>query len=176
MWFHLSIRIDANQGYKPKEAVRFINRVCDAGVNVELFEQPVHCSDIYGLKFVKEHSPVPVAADEEVFTSFDAFKLANKEEAVDVINIKLAKSGLLDALNIIAVAKAAGLELMLGCMLESNVGLAFSVHLACGVGEFSYIDLDSHALLSHLPFKGGFEAKGPKLVVKNIKKGIGIEG
>ena len=126
------------------------------------------------MKFVKEHSPVPVAADEAVFTSFDAFKLA-KEEAVDVINIKLARSGLLDALNIIAVAKAAGLELMLGCMLELNVGLAFSVHLACGVGEFSYIDLDSHALLSHLPFKGSFEVKGPKLVVKNIKKGIGIE-
>ena len=169
------IRIDANQGYKPKEAVKFINAVWDAGVNVTLFEQPVHCQNIKGLKYVTDNSPVPVAADETVFTSVDAFNVA-RERVVDVINIKLAKcGGVLEALDIIAVAKASGLDLMIGCMLESNVGLSPSVHLACGTGEFSYIDLDSYIFLNELPLSGGFEVDGQKLIVKNIKKGLGIK-
>ncbi|EHP83569.1 dipeptide epimerase [Methanotorris formicicus] len=169
------IRIDANQGYNPKEAVKFINSVWDAGVNVTLFEQPVHCQNIKGLKYVTDNSPVPVAADETVFTATDAFNIA-RERAVDVINIKLAKcGGVLEALDIIAVAKASGLDLMIGCMLESNVGLSPSVHLACGTGEFSYIDLDSHVFLKELPLSGGFEVDGQKLIVKNIKEGIGIK-
>lgn len=169
------IRIDANQGYRPKEGVRFINKLYRKDVNVTLFEQPVHWKDVRGLRFVTEHSPVPVAADETVFTAVDAFNVA-RERAVDVINIKLAKcGGVLEALNIVAIAKASGLELMIGCMVESNVGLAPSVHLACGTGEFSYIDLDSHLFLKELPLKGGFEVDGPRLIVRSVKKGLGIE-
>ncbi|ADB58455.1 mandelate racemase/muconate lactonizing enzyme family protein [Archaeoglobus profundus] len=169
------IRVDANQGYTPKEAVRFINKLYSKDVNITLFEQPVYWKDIQGLKFVTDHSPVPVAADETVFTATDAFNVA-RERVVDVINIKLAKcGGVLEALDIIAVAKASGLELMIGCMVESNIGLAPSVHLACGTGEFSYIDLDSYLFLKELPLKGGFEVDGPRLIVKNIKKGLGIE-
>ncbi len=169
------IRVDANQGYKPKEAVRFINKLYNSDVNVTLFEQPVYWKDVQGLKFVTEHSPVPVAADETVFTAIDAFNVA-KDRIVDVINIKLAKcGGVLEALDIIAIARASGLELMIGCMVESNVGLAPSVHLACGTGEFSYIDLDSYLFLKELPLKGGFEVEGSRLIVRNIKEGLGIE-
>ncbi len=168
------IRIDANQGYKPKEAVEFIKAACKVA-NVTLFEQPVHYQNIKGLKYVTDNSPVPVAADETVFTAVDAFNVA-RERAADVINIKLAKcGGVLEAIGIISIARSSGLELMIGCMLESNVGLAASVHLACGTGEFTYIDLDSHALLKKLPLKGGFDVDGAKLTVKNIKEGMGIE-
>ncbi len=170
----IEIRIDANQGFTPKEAVKFINSLVEKGIKITLFEQPVHCKDLKGLKFVTENSPVPVAADESVFTPEDAFMVA-RERIVDVINIKLSKcGGILEALDIISIARASHLELMIGCMLESNVGLAGSVHLACGTGCFSYVDLDSPLLLKELPFKGGFELEGPFLTVKHIERGLGI--
>lgn len=170
------LRIDANQGYNPKQAVHFIKQLWQEGLRITLFEQPVHLADLEGLKYVREYSPVPVAADETVFTARHALQVV-KEQAVDVINIKLAKSGgILEALDIIAIARNAGVGLMLGCMLESNVGLAPSVHLACGTGAFTYLDLDAHLLLAKLPLEGGFTTKGPILSVTDIQAGIGIKG
>jgi len=169
------LRIDANQGYHPKQAVSFIKQLWQEGLRITLFEQPVHWGDIDGLKYVREYSPVPVAADETVFTARHALQVI-KAGAVDVINIKLAKSGgILEALDIIAIAKNSGVELMIGCMLESNVGLAPSVHLACGTGAFSYLDLDAHLLLAKLPLAGGFSTKGPILSVAGIQAGMGIK-
>lgn len=168
------LRIDANQGYNSKQAVNFIRELWSEGLKISLFEQPVHWKDLDGLKYVREHSPVPVAADETVFTARHALQVV-KERAADIINIKLAKSGgILEALDIIAIAKNSGTELMIGCMLESNLGLAPSVHLACGTGAFSYLDLDSHLLLAESPLKGGFTTNGSILSVKGIKAGIGI--
>jgi len=170
------IRIDANQGYNPKAAVQFIQTLWRENLNLTLFEQPVPWGNLAGLKYVQEHSPVPVAADETVFTAHHAWRVL-QERAADVINIKLAKSGgILEALDIIALAKAAGVELMLGCMLESNVGLAPSVHLACGTGAFSYLDLDSHLLIASSPLKGGFRTQGSILAVDDIASGLGFQG
>lgn len=169
------LRIDANQGYTPKQAEQFIQTVYNEGLNIELFEQPVEKHDLLGLKYVREHSPVPVAADEAVFNAQDLLAVV-RLQAADIINIKLAKSsGILEALDMIALAKQSGMKLMIGCMLESNVGLAASVHLACGTGGFSYFDLDSHLLLADLPLSGGFQTQGKALSVFSDRFGLGIE-
>ncbi len=95
--------------------------------------------------------------------------------AAQVINIKLAKTGMLAALDIMTAAKSAGLKLMIGGMLESKIGIAASVHLACGTNAFTYHDLDTIYLLSDYEVAGGFESQGPIYSVKNIKAGIGIQ-
>ena len=94
--------------------------------------------------------------------------------AADGVNIKVAKSGLLGALDIIRTAQRFKKRLAIGCMEESKLGLAASVHLACGAGVFEWVDLDSVFLLESTSLRGGFLIKGPKLSVKGMGPGIGI--
>ena len=137
------IKVDANQGWTPKEAIQFATRARTCGFDLELLEQPVRRDDIAGLKRVTETVDVPVAADESVFSIEDALRVAS-EGAADVINIKAAKSGLTDSAAIAEIARAANLEVMIGCMLESAIGLHASAHLVAGLGGFSYVDLDGN--------------------------------
>lgn len=137
--------LDGNQGFAPAGALRFVSAVLKTGASVELFEQPTPKGDLAALAFVSRRCPVPVAADESVATPADAARAA--DAGVTAINIKLAKSGLSRGLEIAAVARAAGLPLMIGCMAETARGLAASVHLALGTGFFRWHDLDSDALL-----------------------------
>ncbi|PLV57134.1 L-Ala-D/L-Glu epimerase [Thermotoga sp. SG1] len=157
--------VDANMGYTPKEAVEFAKEVYQKGIDVAVFEQPVKREDIDGLKFVRFHSPFPVAADESARTKFDVMRLV-KEEAVDYVNIKLMKSGISDALAIVKIAETAGLKLMIGCMGESSLGINQSVHFALGTGAFEYHDLDSHLMLKEGKFRGKFVQEGSKMRVK----------
>lgn len=138
--------IDANTGYTPKEALRFIDAMYANSVPVGVFEQPVPAEDFEGLKLVRQGSMYPVGADESAKTKFDVMRLI-KEGAVDFVNIKLMKSGLSDALAIVEMCNSAGIGLMIGCMSESGIGVAQSVHFAAGTGAFAYHDLDSHLLL-----------------------------
>lgn len=140
------IRLDANQGFAPGEALAFLARCEQAGVPVEIMEQPVPRDDWDGLAEVTRGSRVPVIADEAVVDARAALRVA-ATGAAHGINIKVAKAGLLGALRIIAIARAGGLKLMLGCMLESLPGIGASLHLACGTGAFDYLDLDSHSLI-----------------------------
>ena len=87
------------------------------------------------------------AADEAVFTPADALAVA-RVDAADVINVKLGKSGLLAAREITAIASAANLDLMVGCMLESAVGIHASAHVVAGLGTFDHVDLDGNRLLA----------------------------
>ncbi len=141
-----AIKVDANQGWTPKEAIRFASEARARGFDLELLEQPVRADDIAGLARVTRAVDVPVGADESVFTPADAVRVV-RAEAADVINIKAAKSGLTDGLAIAEIARAANLECMVGCMLESAVGLHASAHLVAGLGGFEYVDLDGN--LSH---------------------------
>lgn len=86
------IRIDANQAWSPKQAVRLLNQMQDKGLDIELVEQPVKAHDYEGLKYVTERSYVPVLADEAVFSVEDALKIVQMQ-AADLINIKLMKCG-----------------------------------------------------------------------------------
>jgi L-alanine-DL-glutamate epimerase-like enolase superfamily enzyme len=137
--------LDGNQGFSPAGALKFVEKILNMGAKIELFEQPTPKADIKGLAFVSERCPVPVAADESVATPADAARAA--DAGVTAINIKLAKSGISRGLEIAAVARAAGLPLMIGCMAETARGLSASVQLALGTGFFTWCDLDSDVLL-----------------------------
>jgi len=159
------LRLDGNQGFQPEGALAFVNALLAAGVLVEILEQPVDRSDWEGLAEVTRRSPVPVIADEAVLTPEDAIRIA-ASGAAHGINVKLAKSGILGSLAIIAIAQAARLRLMLGCMLESDWGIRTAVHLACGTGAFDYLDLDSHLLIGQQPPFFEFRQSGETLSVE----------
>ena len=135
---------------------------------IELVEQPVHPEDIEGLRAVSRVSRIPIVADESCRTSADILRLAG---AVDVVNIKLAKCGSLrEAIRMVHSTRAAGMQVMLGCMIESTLGVAAAVQLAPLV---DYVDLDGAALLADDPFVGpGIDAEGA--VRFNRGSGLGV--
>nr|WP_240739510.1 enolase C-terminal domain-like protein [Marinitoga lauensis] len=152
--------VDANMGYTPKQAIEFAKVLYSKGVNIDLFEQPVVATDFEGLKFVRFNSPFPVGADESAKTKYDVLRLI-KLEAVDFINIKLMKSGISDALAIVEMVKAANLQLMIGCMGESSIGINQSVNFALGTGAFVFHDLDSAIMLKEEKFRGKYSVDLP---------------
>jgi L-alanine-DL-glutamate epimerase-like enolase superfamily enzyme len=142
-----TLKVDANQGWTPKETRRFANSVTDQGVDLELIEQPVAADDVSGMADVRRNVDIPIAADETVFTPEDAVRVV-RAGAADVINAKLGKSGPLAVADIVAIARGGNLDCMLGCMLESSIGTHAGAHLVAGTGAFSYVDLDSTCLLA----------------------------
>ena len=121
----------------------------DAGVALDALEQPIPPGDPDALAWVRERCPAPLVADEDAATAADVRGLAG---AVDAVNIKLAKcGGLRPAREIIEVARAGGLDVMLGCLVASSLGIAPAVHLA---GQARWADLDGHLLLAYDPFSG----------------------
>ncbi len=153
--------VDANLGYTPKQALEFSRVMYSHGVPIDIFEQPVKVEDFDGLRYVRDRSYYPVGADESIKTKYHAMRLI-KEECVDYINIKLMKSGISDALAITEIANSSNISLMMGCMCESGIGVAQSVHFAAGTGAFTHHDLDSFLLLKDAdPVR--FKADGNKL-------------
>lgn len=142
-----ALKVDANQGWTVAETIRFEREMTERGIDLRLVEQPVRADDVAGLARVRREIATPVAADEAVFTPADALRVV-RAEAADVINVKLGKSALLGAADVAAIARAANLELMGGCMLESAVGIHASAHLVAGLGDFAYVDLDGNRLLA----------------------------
>ncbi|HBE78184.1 MAG TPA: dipeptide epimerase [Firmicutes bacterium] len=153
--YDAAIRIDANQGWQPKEAVRALRRVEDEGLAIELVEQPVPAHDFEGLKHVTDNVSIPVMADESVFTPLDALKIMQMR-AADLINIKLMKTGgIHNALKICAMAEVYGIECMMGCMLEGKISVTAAAHLAAAKRVITKIDLDGPSLCSEDPIVGG---------------------
>ncbi len=159
------IYVDANTAWTSREAVDIINEL--AQLRVVLIEQPTKADDIEGLKYIREHTTLPIIADESVKRSSDILKLV---ESVDGINIKLVKcGGILEALRMIHVARAHGMLVMLGCMIESSLGITAAAHLTPLV---DYADLDGNLLISNDPYLGVSIDRG-KLVLPE-RPGIGI--
>lgn len=157
--------LDGNQGLTPRGALKLLEAVLKEGAAVDLLEQPVAKHDLRGMAFVARRAPVPVAADETVASPQDAVR-ALEAGAATAINVKLAKSGLSRGLEIAAVARAAKVPLMIGCMAETARGLASSVHFALGTGFFRHVDLDSDVLLEETPdarAAAGWIRRGPAL-------------
>lgn len=166
--------LDANQAYTPSGALRFLARLERLGIEPVLLEQPVHGPDLDGLKYVKDRTNVPVAADEAVHDAHDALALA-RMAAADVVNLKLMKcGGMVEAMDIVSICKTANIQLMIGGMMESRVAMNASAHLAAGLGGFSFIDLDTHMLLAEDPFEGGFRQEDGWLILDQVKSGTGI--
>ncbi|WP_336036301.1 dipeptide epimerase [Halobacterium yunchengense] len=142
-----TIRVDANEAWTPKEAVRHIEWLEDYGV--EFVEQPVPAENTQGLRYVYERSRLPIAADESCVVASDVPKIADK---CDIANLKLMKTGgLREARRLIHTARAHGLEVMCGCMAESNASIAAACHLA---PLLDYADLDGSLLLDRDDFEG----------------------
>ena len=142
-----TIRVDANEAWTPKQAVAMIKEI--ARFDVEFVEQPVPAADLDGLAFVKEHSPLPIIADEACIVPSDIPKVAR---CVDGINIKLMKcGGIYPAWQMIQIARAHNLQVMMGCMIESSVAITAAAQLS---PLLDYADLDGHLLIADDPFAG----------------------
>lgn len=172
--YNVDLRLDANQGWKPKEAVMLLRKMEDKGFNIELVEQPVSANDLEGLKYVTQNVNTPILADESVFSPFDAVKII-QNRAADLINIKLMKTGgIHNALKICSVAEIYGVECMIGCMLESKLSVSAAVHLAASKSIITKIDLDGPGLCKEDPVDGGPQFQDYKITL-NDEWGLGFK-
>lgn len=169
------LRLDANQGWTREEAVAVIRRIERLPLNIELIEQPVHALDYEGMKYVKDRITLPLMADESVFSPEDAKRIIEMG-AADLINIKLMKSGgLYKAIEINRLAEAHGMVCMIGCMLETTVGVSAAVHLASALHNITKADLDGPLLCSQMPTHGGVTFEGQRITLSQVP-GTGITG
>ena len=127
----VKLRIDANQAWNAKQAVRILDQMQEKGLDIEFVEQPVPAADLEGMQYVTRHASVPVLADESVFSPADALRIM-QTGAADFVNIKLMKcGGITNALRIASAAEVYGVECMIGCMLEAKISVNAAVELAC---------------------------------------------
>lgn len=168
------LTLDANQGYTPSTALLCLEALNDQDVRPLLLEQPVHKDDHEGLRYVTQHTTVPVAADESATNAASVARLI-KMGAVNFCNIKLMKAGIVEALDIAALCRATHTGLMIGAMMESRLAIAASAHIAAGLGGFSFIDLDTPMLLAEDPFTGGFEQRAGVYDLSKVTSGLGVE-
>lgn len=167
------LRLDANQGWNRKQAVRIIQTLEDRGFGIELVEQPVPAHDIEGLKFVTERVNTPIMADESVFSARDALRLL-QESAVDLLNIKLMKcGGIRNARQIAAVAEAAGVQCMIGSMMEPGLSVAAAAHVGAAHANITRYDLDAPLWLKDDSLQGGVDYDGSVMTLSGTP-GLGM--
>jgi L-alanine-DL-glutamate epimerase-like enolase superfamily enzyme len=149
-----TVRVDANEGWKTKElALARIEWL--AGEGVEFVEQPMPASDLAGIAWVRERSPLPLIADENCVRVKDIPPLRG---VFDGINIKLMKcTGLREAMAMIRTAKACGMKVMMGCMIETSVAITAGAHLS---PLLDYADLDGNILTTNDPYRGAVVREG----------------
>ena len=172
----ITVRIDANQGWSPQEAVWVLREM--EPFRVQLVEQPVPFWDLEGLRYVRERSPIPVMADEAVHSPRDALR-AIRAGAVDYINIKLMKAGGLHrAKEIAAISRAAGLANMIGSMVETDIGATAAIHFALSEGNVRFRDLDTGTDPNSLLITdGGSYIEGGMRYLRDPEApGLGIKG
>jgi L-alanine-DL-glutamate epimerase-like enolase superfamily enzyme len=143
----VKISLDGNQGCTVDSSLELVANLKKRGIHPVLFEQPLSESDFNGMKELCQKSSIPICADEMVKTSQDAIRVVQLKSC-DMINLKIMKSGITEAVKIAQVAKSAGLGLMIGGMLESEVAMTTSLHIACGTGMIDWLDLDTPFFMS----------------------------
>ncbi len=153
--------LDANTGFTVEETLDMLVQLRGSGIEPVLLEQPVPREDWEGLGRLVKEAGVPIAVDESCQSPEDAMRLV-KDNLAQVINIKLAKCGVAQALEIAEIAKANGIGLMIGGMVETRIAMGFSAHFAAGLGGFDWIDLDTPLLMAEDPVSGGYIAKGSR--------------
>jgi L-alanine-DL-glutamate epimerase-like enolase superfamily enzyme len=169
------IRVDANQGWTPEEAIAVIRAIEDAGLDVEFVEQPVHRDDVRGLAAVTAAVDTPVMADETVFGLRDITTVIELR-AADLVNVKLAKCGGLGvARDLLQRARAAGMGSIVGSMMEGPIGVGAAAALVAAVGTSNVSDLDAAWWAAASPVAGGASYDGGVIVLPDAP-GLGIDG
>ncbi|MBO4206396.1 dipeptide epimerase [Micromonospora echinofusca] len=139
--------LDPNGGWTAEQTVRLLDAM--AAHRIDAVEQPVPPGDPDRLAWIGARTPVPVVADEDAVSVTDVHRLAG---AVAGVNVKLARcGGITAAREIIDVATGYGLDVMLGCLVASSLGIAPAVHLTATA---RWVDLDGHLLLADDPWTG----------------------
>lgn len=160
------VRVDANEGWgTPGTALEAICWLADRGV--ELVEQPLPAGQLDAMRWLKQRSPLPLVADEDVHTAADLPRLA---DAFHGINLKLMKAGgLLEAMRILHTARALGLRVMIGCMIESSLGITAAAHLGALA---DWLDLDGNLLIRNDPYQGASTMAGR--IILPGESGLGV--
>ena len=169
----IQIRVDANQGWTPEEAVDILQEAERLQLDLEFVEQPVKASDVAGMAYVKARTNTCIVADESVFHPEDARRIF-ENDAADMVNIKLMKAGgIHEACKIIKIAQEYGKHCMVGCMLESKIAVSAAAHFAAATDVVTAIDLDGPSLCAADPYQGGPVYDDPYIYL-NSTPGIGI--
>lgn len=161
---HALLSLDGNCGYTLQGANELVRRLKKASIPALFFEQPFPREEWDAMAEFSRTSGVKIAADESARTSEDVLRII-KERSAQVINIKLMKSGFPEAIRMMEIARGAGLELMIGGMVETILSMSFSAHVASGFGGFNYADLDTPLFIPEHPFRGGFKLEGEKITI-----------
>ncbi|CAG9619276.1 dipeptide epimerase [Sutcliffiella rhizosphaerae] len=169
----VKIRLDANQGWTAKDAIRGIRKMEDLGLDIELVEQPVIAHDIVGLKQVTDQVDTPIMADESIFTTEQAIQVL-KTRSADLINIKLMKAGgIFQAEKINSIAEAFGVECMVGSMIETRLGITAAAHFAASKQNITRFDFDAPLMLAKDIVIGGILYNGSNITFPK-DYGLGI--
>ena len=169
------IRVDANQGWTPDQAIAVIRAMEDAGLDVEFVEQPVERHDVRGLATVTAAVDTPVMADESVFGLRDLAAVID-QRAADLVNVKLAKCGGLGvARELLERTRAAGMGTIVGSMMEGPIGVGAAAALVAAVGTSHVSDLDAAWWASASPVVGGATYDAGVIVLPGTP-GLGIDG
>ena len=150
----VKLRIDANQAWNAKQAVRILDQMQEKGLDIEFVEQPVPAADLEGMQYVTRHASVPVLADESVFSPADACASCRPaqrlcEHQADEVRRHHQR------LRIASAAEVYGVECMIGCMLEAKISVNAAVELACAKKIITKVDLDGPVLCSEDHILGG---------------------
>jgi L-Ala-D/L-Glu epimerase len=167
------IRFDANQGYSLPDVMKFIRET--ENIEIEFLEQPTPADNFELLKQVTRQSTIPIMADESLLSAEDALEIS-RNKCADMVNIKLMKTGgILEAMEVNSIVKAAGIQVMVGCMDESALGIAAGLHFALASPNVRFADLDGHLDLLEDPFEGMLRIEEGNLI-SSTAPGLGWNG
>ena len=167
----IPLRIDANQGWTPEQAILVLNALCDA--NIQHCEEPIPRWQFMEMKRVKDASPIPIMADESCCDHHDAKRLIALG-ACQRFNIKLGKSGgLFKAKKILDLAERAGMEVQIGGFLESRLAWTAAAHLALTSPAVRYCDMDTPLMFTADPVVGGITYSTGGTITLPVGNGLG---
>ncbi len=165
--------LDANGGYEEREVVELSRRLAQREVSIALFEEPLARATPEALARLRRAIPFPICADESARSARDVIALV-RADAVDAVNVKLMKTGLVEARAIVEIALGAGLALMIGGMVESEIAMLHAAHFAAGLGGFAFVDLDTPLFMARSATAAGYPIDGDRIELSARAAGIGV--
>ena len=165
--------LDGNAAMTRSQASGLVRGLAQRGITPALLEQWLPRDDLDGMRALGVESGFRIAADESVSSAADAIRVIDAR-AAGVINVKLMKAGIAEALAVAALARASGIGLMIGGNVESVLAMTVSACFSAGGGGFEFADLDTPFFMAENPFEGGYEVEGDRVSVAKIPLGHGV--